>query len=157
MSEFGQIERQPIARIRSASGDDPLHALDLLRPAGNHGQFAVETLQIKPAHHAVVRLLDQGHARTGFQLLFDQSEFPLRESEALRVLVKIGIGVRKKDFSRCLFDQSAADRAVQYIARALRREAHDGIEFSPRLGAVLGEILERPIGQQAPELVHPAE
>src|SRR5580698_3691062 len=101
VSEFGHKLRQPRFRIRSARRDDPLHALNLLSTAGNHGQFAVKTLQIELAHDAVVSLFDQEHARAGLQLFFDQPEFPFRESEALGVLDKIGIRVRKEDLGWC--------------------------------------------------------
>ena len=50
---------------------------NLLRAPGNHRQFAVEALQIELANHAVMRLLDQKHARAGLQLFLDQPEFAL--------------------------------------------------------------------------------
>ena len=38
----------------------------------------------------------------------------------------------------------------------LSRQAHDAVELAPGLRSVLGEALERGIGQQPPEFIHPA-
>ena len=133
-----------------------MHARDLAGTAGNHRQLGVEALQIELADDAVMRLLHQEHARARFELLLDEPEFSFGESESFGVFSAIRIGVGKEDFGRRLLDQRSADRALKHIARTLRREAHDAVQFAPGLRAVLGEAFECRIRQQPPELVHPA-
>src|SRR5882757_7105562 len=61
----GQKLRQPSRRVSAGGGNNPMHALNLLGAPGNHRQFAVESLQVQLTNHAVMRLLDQKHARSG--------------------------------------------------------------------------------------------
>src|ERR1700733_571333 len=79
-----------------------------------------------------------------------------RESEALRVFACVGIGIRKEYFRGRLFDDCAADTALQNITRALGREAHRCIQFAPGLRSVLGKGFKGRVRQQSPEFVHPA-
>ena len=55
--------------------------------AGDDGELAREAFQVQLAHDAVPTLLDQEGSRAGFQLLFDQLELALRESEPLDVVL----------------------------------------------------------------------
>src|ERR1700722_4217890 len=101
-------------------------------------------------------LLDEEGAGTGLELLTDQLELALAQAESLRVLLSAGVAVRKEHLGGSLLDQGAADRARQYVACALRGEAHDPVQLAPGLRAVLREGLEGRVGEQPPELVHPA-
>ena len=65
-------------------------------------------------------------------------------------------GIREQDLGRRLLDDRAADAAVEHVARALRRDRHHGIQLAPGLRTILRKALEGGIGEQPPELVHPA-
>src|ERR1700675_3892895 len=100
-------------------------------------------------------LLDEEHARTGLELLFDQLKFTLRKSEAVHVLGGIRIRIWKEDLRWRLFDNSAADRAAEHITCALGCKTHHGVQFAPSLRTVFREALEGGVGEQSPEFVHP--
>src|SRR6185312_16158625 len=101
-------------------------------------------------------LLDEKCARAGLELFLDESELAMAETEAHGIFLWHGIRVRKENLRRSLFDDGATDGTLEHVTRTLRREAHDTVELSPGLGAVLGEALEGRILEQPPELVHPA-
>ena len=98
-------------------GHEPMHALHLPCTAGDHREFRVTAFQIELADDAVVTLLDQKHARAGFQLLLDQLEFALAQAETARVLLVARVGVRKEHLGGRLLDEGAADGAVEHVAR----------------------------------------
>ncbi|MBV6416901.1 MAG: hypothetical protein CMLOHMNK_01519 [Steroidobacteraceae bacterium] len=102
-------------------------------------------------------LLDEELPRAGLDLLLDELELPLGQAETFDVLGRVGIRIREQDLGWRLLDDRSADRAVEHVARALRREAHHAVELAPGLRTVLGEPLEGRIGQKLPELVHPAD
>src|SRR5688572_30689410 len=126
------------------------------RPARDHLELGVESLEIEFADDRVMALLDQEPPRARLELLLDELELALGESKALDVFGRAGAGVREEDLGGRLLDDRAADAALQHITRALGRDRHHGIELAPGLGAILGKTLKSGIGEQAPELVHPA-
>src|SRR5271154_4926807 len=135
----GHEPGQPRPGFGASCGDDLMHAFDFGGAPGNYRQFALKAFQVELADHTVMRLLDQKHARARLELILDEPVFARRETEALGIFGEVGIGVWEKYLCRRLFDQSAANGTVEYIAWALRRQAHRGVQFSPRLGAILGE------------------
>src|ERR1700733_3675538 len=137
-------------------GNEPVHALDGACSAGNDGELGVKTLEIKLADDAVMALLNEEHARAGLELLLDELELPFSQSETTDVVIGIGIHVREEDLGRGLLDNGPADRAAQHVTGALGRKTHHTVELTPGLGSILGEALERRIGQETPEFIHPA-
>src|ERR1700722_2201017 len=147
---------QPMRRVRAVVADQTMHALDLAGATRYHGELGIETLEIELADDAVMTLLDEEHARAGFELLAHELEFTLGKAKTTDVVLGIGVRVRKEDLGGRLLNDRAADCALQHIARALGRQAHDAIQLTPRLGSILRETLESRVRAQAPELIHPA-
>src|SRR5580658_10026346 len=102
-------------------------------------------------------LADEKPAGAWLELFFHELELPLGEPKSLHVIVRIRVRIWEKDLGRGLLDQRPADGTAENIARALGGECHDAIQFPPGLGSILREALEGGIGQQPPELVHPAD
>src|ERR1035438_3275566 len=113
-----------------------MHALNLLSATGDDFQLRVESLQIELTDHATVSLLDQEHPRARFELLFDELEFTLGETEAARVFLGTRVSVGKEDLGRRLLDDRATDRTVEHVAGALSRQTHHTVELAPGLRAV---------------------
>src|SRR5882724_11703996 len=101
-------------------------------------------------------LLDQKLARARLELLLDQPEFAPRETEALGVVLNLGIGVGKEDFGRRLFYERSADRTLQDITGTLCGQTHDAVQLAPGLRSVPCKTFERGVSHEPPELVHPA-
>src|SRR6185437_2509698 len=126
---------EPAVGLAAVQVHERLHALQLHRPARDHLQLRLEATQIELRHDAVVTLLDEEAARSGLQALADQAEFPFGQAEAFGVILPARFRIREEDLGRGLLDDGPADRALQHIARALRRQAHDPIELAPGLRA----------------------
>src|ERR1700691_862912 len=101
-------------------------------------------------------LLHEEHARAGLKLFLNELELALGQTESLDILRGVRIRVWKEDLRRRLLDDRARDRARKRIAWALRRRTKNPVQLAPDLEAILGELLEGGIGEQARELVRPA-
>src|ERR1700722_2937341 len=78
----GEKARQPRRGLLTVPIDQAPHALDVGFACREHGKLAIEALQIEFRHDRVVALLDQEHARAGWDVLLDEPVFPLGEIEA---------------------------------------------------------------------------
>src|SRR5256885_9382016 len=152
----GQKHRQPQCGAAPVRADQTPPPLEVTRASRDHRELRLAALQIQPADDAVMPLLDEEHARARIELLLDELEFALAEAEALHVLGGARLAVREEHLGGRLLDDGAADRTVQHVARALRRERHHAIQLAPGLRAIPGKALERRVRQQPPELIHPA-
>ena len=146
---------------RAGSGpcavDQPLHALELARAPEITASSASKPL--RSSWHTTLwwPCLTRNVREPGSSCSLMQPELALGEPEALRCTPRHSHRRSGKNILVGVCSMMrAADGTVQHVARALRRQAHDPIQLAPGLRAVLGEALERGIGQQAPELVHPA-
>ena len=102
-------------------------------------------------------LLHEEHARAWLELFLDELELALGQPESLDVLRGVRIRVWKEDLCRRLLDDRARDGARQRIAWALRRRTKNPVQLAPDLEAILGELLESRIREQARELIRPAD
>ena len=136
---------------------EPMHAFELAGAARDHGQLGFEAFKIELTDHAVMSLLDQKHSRTWFKLVSDELEFSFAQSESLRVLLETR---RRRSGKNTLVGVCSTKVRLMglsstslglCVARHITR-----VEFSPGLRAVFRETLEGGIGQQPPELIHPA-
>ena len=124
--------------------------------AGDHCELRLKTLQIELADHALMALLDQEAPRARLQFFLDEPEIPLRKAASAPVVLGIRVRIWEEHLGGRLLNQGAADRATQHVARALCGERHHAVQLAPGLGPILGEVLECRVGQEAPELIHPA-
>src|SRR5580698_10839614 len=150
--EGGQPELGRLAMLVHQS----LHPRELLGAPRDDRELRLAALEVEPAHDAVVPLLDEEGAGAGLELLTDQLELALAQAKSLRVLLGAGITVGKEHLGGGLLDQRAAYRARQHVARALRRKAHDPVQLAPGLRPVLRKGLKGRVGEEPPELIHPA-
>src|ERR1700688_1774039 len=102
-------------------------------------------------------LLHEEHARAGLELFLNEFELALGQAESLDILRGVRIRVWKEDLRRRLLDDRARDRARKRIAWALRRRAQNPVQLAPDLEAILGELLEGRIREQARELIRPTD
>ncbi len=91
------------------------------RARRQHFELCLKTLEIEPADHALVPLLDEEGASARLELLFDESELATSQAEGSRILLGRGVRVGEKDLRGRLLDDGAADRTFEDIARALSR------------------------------------
>ena len=92
--------RQPESRFCTVAGDEVTHEIDIGASSRDHGELGIKALEIELADDALMPLLDEEASRAGLELILEEPELPLGESEATAVVLEVGVGIRKEHLGR---------------------------------------------------------
>src|SRR3546814_7659973 len=98
-------------------------------------------------------LLDQKPAGFRIQIVADELEFRLGQTQSIDIVRFAAVGVGKQYLGRNLLHDAVRNVRTQRIRRALRAEDKKGILLAVGLEAVLREGAERIVPQGFPEFV----